>query len=294
MRPSKGARRAGRDAGEAAPPRCPCADALASSAAGAAGGQTGGATRARTWLTTSRAARLCLLRAPEVRAIRCRASRRLLPLILHLGGGTSSGQNCWRCPHEGGHVPHVAICFLPPPPRRRRATVHGERRACTVGCAGGSRHLVRRIHASVTHLDCSLGVSAPPCRVVRRTTMPWSSPQGSARPGRSHSCLAAGPHSRPSAYYDALVRSSLGPLPQAHSAFSSAGVNSTRKLQELACRVLRGVAARRKTTTVEVWGDSHMRNLFSDWLGLDRYASSGEAEIARQRSDCAVPSLSPL
>ena len=124
--------------------------------------------------------------------------------------------------------------------------------------------------------------------------MPWSSPQGAARPGRSHSCLAAGPHSRPSAYYDALVRSSLGPLPQAHLAFSSAGVNSTRKLQELACRVLRGVAARRKTTTVEVWGDSHMRNLFSDWVGLDRYASSGEAEIARQRSDCAVPSLSPL
>ena len=136
--------------------------------------------------------------------------------------------------------------------------------------------------------------SVPPRPVVRRTTMPWSSPQGPARPGRSHSCLAAGPHSRPSAYYDALVRSSLGPLPQAHSAFSSAGVNSTRKLQELACRVLRGVAARRKTTTVEVWGDSHMRNLFSDWLGLDRYASSGEAEIARQRSDCAVPSLSPL
>jgi len=113
-----------------------------------------------------------------------------------------------------------------------------------------------------------------------------------AAPGRGHSCLAAWPH-RPSAYYDALVRSSLGPLPahQAHLAFSSAGVNSTRKLQELACRVLRGVAARRKTTTVELWGDSHMRNLFSDWVGLDRYASSGAAEIARQRSDCAVPSL---
>ena len=95
----------------------------------------------------------------------------------------------------------------------------------------------------------------------------------------------------PAAYYDALVGSSLGPLP-AHLALSSAGVNSTRKLQELACRVLRGVAATRKTTTVELWGDSHMRNLFSDWMGLDRYASSGAAEIARQRSDCGA--LSPL
>ena len=32
-------------------------------------------------------------------------------------------------------------------------------------------------------LVCSLGVSAPPCRVVRHTTMPWSSPQSlSTRP----------------------------------------------------------------------------------------------------------------
>ena len=92
----------------------------------------------------------------------------------------------------------------------------------------------------------------------------------------------------PSAYYDALVKSSLGPLP-AHLALSSAGVNSTRKVQELACRVLGGVAATR-ATNVELWGDSHMCNLFSDWMGVDRYASSDAAEIARQRSDRAAPS----
>ena len=100
-------------------------------------------------------------------------------------------------------------------------------------------------------------------------------------------------HGLPAAYYHEVAResSSLSPLSTALASIaSSAGVNSTRSLQRLVCSVLGRVGASRPTRQstgasleshvhVELWGDSHMRNLHSDWMGMDKYASSGEPEV---------------
>ena len=64
---------------------------------------------------------------------------------------------------------------MPPTPTTRAPSVLG-----VCGWVSTSRTALPRVYCP---LACSLGVSAPPCRVVRHTTMPWSSPQSlSTRP----------------------------------------------------------------------------------------------------------------
>ena len=64
--------------------------------------------------------------------------------------------------------------YLPATTARGPACPPRARRACWA-CVGGPWHLVQRIPASVAPLVRSPGVSAPPCPVVWRTTIPWSS-----------------------------------------------------------------------------------------------------------------------
>ena len=58
---------------------------------------------------------------------------------------------------------------MPPTPTTRAPSVLG-----VYGWVSAPRTALPRVYCP---LVCSLGVSAPPCRVVRHTTMPWSSPQ---------------------------------------------------------------------------------------------------------------------
>ena len=86
----------------------------------------------------------------------------------------------------GWLTPLATTARVPPcPPRARRA--------CWA-CVGGPWHLVQRIPASVAPLVRSPGVSAPPCPVVRRTTIPWSSHRVSAHAVRACREGAGRPH----------------------------------------------------------------------------------------------------
>ena len=89
--------------------------------------------------------------------------------------------------------PEVLAGYLPATTARGPACPPRARRACWA-CVGGPWHLVQRIPASVAPLVRSPGVSAPPCPVVRRTTIPWSSHRASAHAVRACREGAGRPH----------------------------------------------------------------------------------------------------
>ena len=98
----------------------------------------------------------------------------------------------------GARLDQVSLrCWLatspPPPTARGPACARRGRRSCWA-CVGGPWHLVQRIPASVAPLVRSPGVSAPPCPVVRRTTIPWSSHRVSAHAVRACREGAGRPH----------------------------------------------------------------------------------------------------
>ena len=83
---------------------------------------------------------------------------------------------CWSSAGFAGDAYRVCVSknsflpsFLPPTPTTRAPSVLG-----VCGWVSAPRTALPRVYRP---LVCSLGVSALPRPVVRRTTMPWSSPQ---------------------------------------------------------------------------------------------------------------------